>query len=490
MKAIYLPILILFALHLPGCRSNQFDASLEKGSDEGATELEETLPATDDAISIPANISGSYLACRPAQAYVEQGASIDCRISNHTDGKKQANLMAADLDWQIRNNAAAATDVTFYPQDNDSEWHVSIYITASSQGEWQQKLKTYSIHVTHQALDLSFTETVQAAIDNDRKYHNDEAEKIIDFALRQSANALELSWQSPNNAPVMIVRWSEAAPLSARPQDQLSYALGDGIGNGRVVFLGQASNWTDTEVQVGESYSYKIWAFNEQDMSYFGEESTHLVKTCQELKLRAQNLTDSIYYIDPDGFGGLSGHPAYCDMNFDGGGWTLVLNYVHAKASNPDLVVMTEQLPLLGSSQLGMDESPFAQYWGHASNRMMDRIDFNTIRFWCTADHNRILHFRSNSATCRQYFKSGIGDCSELANDRSEYPDFNAIIQFESFHSDGGDEAMTKEPFFQRATAHWNIHSDFYEGNLDRWECDITVDTMQSMNTIHRIWVR
>ena len=61
---------------------------------------------------------------------------------------------------------------------------------------------------------------------------------------------------------------------------------------------------------------------------------------------------------------------ADCDMETDGGGWMLALNYAHAAGTDPDLSIrsLVKGPPLLGASDLGSDESnsSFAGgSWGH-----------------------------------------------------------------------------------------------------------------------------
>lgn len=62
---------------------------------------------------------------------------------------------------------------------------------------------------------------------------------------------------------------------------------------------------------------------------------------------------------------------AYCDFEADGGGWTLIGNYLHSKLVAASAYVRKDVrmgLPLLGSTVLGTDESTSTNVdgtWGH-----------------------------------------------------------------------------------------------------------------------------
>jgi hypothetical protein len=196
--------------------------------------------------------------------------------------------------------------------------------------------------------------------------------------------------------------------------------------------------------------------------------------------------TDGVYTIDPDGSGALPCMQCNCDMTTDGGGWTLVLNYLHQGGTNPNLNSLSNALPLLGSSTLGTDENG-TQYWGHASSSLMNVLTFTDVRFYGkTGFHSRIIHFKTSHAGTISYFKTGNGSVTGIESSFTALTGHTAFLPAASnlFYSNQGNESMTYFPYYLGNTYHWGLGSV-----IGRWEVD-DYPGNASQNTYHQIWVK
>jgi len=183
---------------------------------------------------------------------------------------------------------------------------------------------------------------------------------------------------------------------------------------------------------------------------------------------------------------------AYCDMTTDGGGWTLLLNYVHRATTNPPLTMRATSLPLLGGDTLGEDESGNALVWGHASPALLAGFGVKELRFYCRSSQNaRIVHFKTTEANCLAAATTGTGTCRDIRNAFTPLGGHTGNIpaNANSGSNNNGDRALTNDVFGQDQAGPdpmWSIRGS---GGDDAWECDFGSNDFSS-STIHRIFFR
>lgn len=207
--------------------------------------------------------------------------------------------------------------------------------------------------------------------------------------------------------------------------------------------------------------------------------------SCLDLLTKAPGTPSGIYEIDVDGDGPAEAMRAYCDMETDGGGWTLALNYNRTG----DIVrhpptILHDRLPMPSMRSSEMLRRTSA--WGHASNDLLASLQPSEVRFWGAtgvglfeypqdADYDRyvylfidmpknnlkgpVVHFKSDDTGCLSYLTSGTGSCqglpqafTPLEGHTSTSPEMAT-----SFGADKGNLALVDAPF------------EFFESMPDRW---------------------
>lgn len=171
----------------------------------------------------------------------------------------------------------------------------------------------------------------------------------------------------------------------------------------------------------------------------------------------------------------------------NGGGWVLVLQYVHGAGTNPNLSVIGAgaDLPVLSKANLGVDESLISANWGHLGNAGFTNLKAKELRWYAeTTGHNRIIHFSSSLGL--SYAETGTGNFVGVATSNTKLSGHTANIPdaVTSVYGNQGDYALTNFPFWRGATYHWGI-----KGNGSRWEVDDYPGNF-SRATIHRVWAR
>jgi len=176
------------------------------------------------------------------------------------------------------------------------------------------------------------------------------------------------------------------------------------------------------------------------------------------------------------------------DNDTDGGGWLMILNYVHQASDNPGLIVRNTDLPLLGTSTLGTSEAGSGT-WGHFGNALAADMDFDEMRFYAqtSRDLGDLIDFTTDFPKVLSYVKTGVGDFTGINNPVNYTLGTNHTASIPqnapNVWGNQGDLALTNFPFWRSGQAHWGIR-----GGGNRWEVDDF--SINSTSTIHRVWVR
>ncbi|MCX6129037.1 MAG: fibrinogen-like YCDxxxxGGGW domain-containing protein [Proteobacteria bacterium] len=183
---------------------------------------------------------------------------------------------------------------------------------------------------------------------------------------------------------------------------------------------------------------------------------------------------------------------ASCDMSEDGGGWTLLMNYVHLGGTNPSLNIRLDDLPVLAGDTLGSDESAKPKNWGHAGNTLLSKFEPKELRFYCRSNQNtRIVHFKTQDTACLAAALSGLGSCANVSKNFMALTGHTGMLPAIADRAavDQGNSALTYDVLSKAQASDdmsWSLQGS---NDFDAWECDFGSNNSRS-DTIHRMWFR
>jgi len=131
------------------------------------------------------------------------------------------------------------------------------------------------------------------------------------------SNYINVRWSTPDDGGSPITHYNIYRSTSSGNEVYYTYVPAP------------TTTFRDTNVTAGTTYYYQVSAVNavgEGDRSNEVNASvaSSPLASCKAILDAGCSVGDGVYTIDPDGVGGNAPFQVYCDMTFDGGGWTYV----------------------------------------------------------------------------------------------------------------------------------------------------------------------
>lgn len=178
-------------------------------------------------------------------------------------------------------------------------------------------------------------------------------------------------------------------------------------------------------------------------------------------------------------------------------------NYNHKGGTNPNLNARTTNLPVIGSTAIGIDESN-SIYWGHAAPTLLTDMlqDYqctktspNTcpeLRYKAVTNaHTHVLHFKTKLWSVIDYIKTGKGTMSGIQSSFTKLEGHTTNLPGTAtiFRSNEGVNALTEFPFYMSIYSTYQAHFSI-RGNGLRWEVDRLNSANSGDNNYYQAWIR